>query len=55
MLQMAADLGGSNNLTAAARKQLIKRCAMLSVACEQMEKSAMSGGELSAIAYGSLY
>jgi hypothetical protein len=53
MLQMAADLGGSNNLTAG-QKQLIKRCAMLSVACEQMEKSAMSGGELSAIAYGTL-
>ena len=37
MLQMAFDLGGSNNLTAG-QKQLIKRCAMISVACELMEK-----------------
>ena len=53
MLQMAADLGGATNLTAG-QKQLIKRCAMISVQCELMEKSAMSGGELNAIAYGTL-
>ena len=50
---MAADLGGASNLTAG-QKQLIKRCAMISVQCELMEKSAMSGGELNAIAYGTL-
>jgi hypothetical protein len=52
-LQMVADLGGANNLTAG-QKQLIKRCAMISVECERMEKSAMSGGELNAAAYGVL-
>ena len=52
-MQMAADLGGATNLTAG-QKQLIKRCAMISVQCELMEKSAMSGGELNALAYGTL-
>jgi hypothetical protein len=52
-LQMVADLGGSNNLSAG-QKQLIKRCAMISVECERMEKSAMDGGDLNAAAYGSL-
>ena len=53
-LQMVADLGGANNLTAG-QKQLIKRCAMISVECERMEKSAMSGGRAQcALAYGVL-
>jgi hypothetical protein len=52
MLQLAADLGGSTNLTAG-QKQLIKRCAMISVACELMEQEAMAGQPLN-LAYGTL-
>jgi hypothetical protein len=36
------------------RQQLVKRCAMISVACELMEKEAISGQPLNAIAYGTL-
>ena len=37
---MVDDLGGVETLTAG-QQQLIKRCAMISVACELMEKEAM--------------
>ena len=47
------DLGGVETLTAG-QQQLIKRCAMISVACELMEKEAISGQPLNAIAYGTL-
>jgi hypothetical protein len=50
---MADDLGGSETLTVG-QGQLIKRCAMISVACELMEQEAMSGQPLNAIAYGTL-
>jgi hypothetical protein len=53
LVRMADDLGGSDILTAG-QQQLIKRCAMISVACELMEKEAMSGQPLNAIAYGTL-
>ena len=36
------------------RQQLVKRCAMISVACELMEKEAISGQPLNAIAYDTL-
>ena len=49
---MAADLGGATVLTAG-QKQLIKRCAMISVACELMEQEAMAG-QPQRIAYGTL-
>ena len=45
MMQMAADLGGATNLTAG-QKQLIKRCAMISVQCELMEKSARGASSM---------
>ncbi len=47
------DLGGSETLSAG-QQQLVKRCAMISVACELMEKEAISGQPLNAIAYGTL-
>ena len=53
MLRMVNDLGGSETLSAG-QQQLIKRCAMISVACELMEKEAISGQPLNAIAYGTL-
>jgi hypothetical protein len=51
--RMADDLGGSEGLTAG-QGQLIKRCAMISVACELMEQEAMTGQPLNAVAYGTL-
>ena len=53
MLRMINDLGGSETLSAG-QQQLVKRCAMISVACELMEKEAISGQPLNAIAYGTL-
>ena len=53
MLRMVNDLGGSETLSAG-QQQLVKRCAMISVACELMEKEAISGQPLNAIAYGTL-
>ncbi len=53
LISMADDLGGSGTLSAG-QKQLIKRCAMISVACELMEKEAISGQPLNAVAYGTL-
>ena len=53
MLRMVNDLGGSGTLSAG-QQQLVKRCAMISVACELMEKEAISGQPLNAIAYGTL-
>ena len=50
---MVSDLGGSETLSAG-QQQLVKRCAMISVACELMEKEAISGQPLNAIAYGTL-
>jgi hypothetical protein len=52
-LRMVNDLGGSETLSAG-QQQLVKRCAMISVACELMEKEAISGQPLHAIAYGTL-
>jgi hypothetical protein len=51
--RMADDLGGTEVLTAG-QGQLIKRCAMISVACELMEQEAMTGQQLNASAYGVL-
>jgi hypothetical protein len=51
--RMVDDLGGSETLSAG-QQQLVKRCAMISVACELMEKEAISGQPLNAIAYGTL-
>jgi hypothetical protein len=51
--RMADDLGGTEALTAG-QGQLIKRCAMISVACELMEQEAMTGQQLNASAYGVL-
>ena len=53
MHRMVDDLGGVETLSAG-QQQLIKRCAMISVACELMEKEAISGQPLNAIAYGTL-
>ena len=50
---MVDDLGGVETLSAG-QQQLIKRCAMISVACELMENEAISGQPLNAIAYGTL-
>jgi hypothetical protein len=50
--RIAYDLGGRENLTEA-QQQLIRRAAMLSVQCERMEKSVISGEDLNAVAYGS--
>ena len=49
--RMVVDLGGPEILSAG-QMQLIKRCAMIAVQCELMEREAMNGGELNAIAYG---
>ena len=53
LVGMVNDLGGSETLSAG-QQQLVKRCAMISVACELMEKEAISGQPLNAIAYGTL-
>jgi hypothetical protein len=53
MRRMVVDLGGVETLSAG-QMQLIKRCAMISVACELMEKEAIAGQALNAIAYGTL-
>jgi hypothetical protein len=53
MYRMSNDLGGAETLSAG-QQQLIKRCAMISVACELMEKDAIAGQPLNAIAYGTL-
>jgi hypothetical protein len=53
MLRMCSDLGGVEALTAG-QQQLVKRCAMISVACELMEKEAIDGRPLNSIAYGTL-
>lgn len=53
MRRMVVDLGGPEILSAG-QMQLIKRCAMIAVQCELMEREAMNGGELNAIAYGTL-
>jgi hypothetical protein len=42
MQRMAADLGGAGNLSAG-EQQLIRRAAMISVTCEQMEQKAAAG------------
>jgi hypothetical protein len=42
MIRMTADLGGPENLTEAER-QLIRRAAMISVTCEEMEAKAAAG------------
>jgi len=51
--RMAEDLGGVENLSAG-QQQLIRRCAMISVACEQMEQKAAAGEAFDATAYGTL-
>ena len=53
MLRMCADLGGIETLSAGQR-QLVRRCAMISVQCELMERDAIAGQPLNAIAYGTL-
>ena len=50
---MAIDLGGLENLSAG-EQQLIRRCAMISVACEQMEQKATAGEPFDATTYGTL-
>lgn len=42
--EMSGDLGGAEYLSEAQR-QLIRRCAMLSVTCEAMEAKAIAGDE----------
>ena len=51
--RMAIDLGGLENLSAG-EQQLIRRCAMISVACEQMEQKATAGEPFDATTYGTL-
>jgi hypothetical protein len=51
--RMATDLGGVEILSAG-EQQLIRRCAMISVQCEIMEKAAVEGGTIDATAYGTL-
>jgi hypothetical protein len=53
MLRICADLGGIETLSAGQR-QLVRRCAMISVQCELMERDAIAGQPLNAIAYGTL-
>jgi hypothetical protein len=47
---MAADLGGAGNLSAG-EQQLIRRAAMISVTCEQMEQKAAAGEPFDLTAY----
>jgi hypothetical protein len=51
--RMANDLGGRESLTEA-QLQLVRRCAMISVACELMEQETVAGQPLNAAAYGTL-
>jgi hypothetical protein len=53
MARMANDLGGPDGLSVA-QKQLIRRCAMISVECERLEKAALESGALDAPLYGVL-
>jgi hypothetical protein len=50
MERMTSDLGGAENLTEAER-QLIRRAAMISVTCEQMEHRAALGESFDLTAY----
>jgi hypothetical protein len=51
--RMASDLGGVENLSAG-ELQLIRRAAMISVQCEQMEQKALEGAAFDATTYGHL-
>ena len=50
---MALDLGGAENLSQG-ELQLIRRAAMISVECERMEQTALSGAAFDATVYGHL-
>jgi hypothetical protein len=50
---MATDLGGAENLSQG-EIQLIRRAAMISVQCEQIEQRATAGEPFDATTYGTL-
>jgi hypothetical protein len=51
--RMALDLGGAENLSQG-ELQLIRRCAMISVQCELMERTALAGTAFDATTYSTL-
>jgi hypothetical protein len=51
--EIVSDLGGVD-LLSEGQKQLARRCATISIACEKMEGSAASGKEIDLVAYGQL-
>jgi hypothetical protein len=50
---ITADLGGSDRLSEGER-QLIRRCAMISVECEKMEAKSVAGEDINVDLFGTL-
>jgi hypothetical protein len=53
LAEIVSDLGGHHGLSEAQR-QLARRCATISIACERMEGEAAQGKAIDLIAYGML-
>jgi hypothetical protein len=51
--EITSDLGGAD-LLSEAQRQLIRRCAMLSVECEKMESAGVAGATIDLESYGQL-
>lgn len=53
LAQIASDLGGIDRLSEGQR-QLARRCALISIECEKMERSAVAGEAIDLEAFGQL-
>ena len=53
LAEIISDLGGAD-LLSEGQKQLARRCATISIACERMEGEAALGNEIDLDAYGTL-
>ena len=53
LAEIISDLGGAD-LLSEGQKQLARRCATISIACERMEGEAALGKEIDLDAYGTL-
>jgi len=53
LAEITSDLGGAD-LLSEGQKQLARRCATISIACERMEGEAALGNEIDLDAYGTL-
>jgi hypothetical protein len=53
LVEITSDLGGAD-LLSEGQKQLARRCATISIACERMEGEAALGKEINLDSYGTL-